>query len=217
MKITAPAHIATVRPIVPDATTVISSLGKRPRKSHIWARDADDFYIEPEWIDTRLFEEEDFDRNRILLDPCCGTGRIALAAMAAGYEVEACDIVDRGFPPTRIEDFLERKSPTWSIVGNPPFGLVEAFALHALSDLHAVKIALVFPTARLNAAHRWLRGLPLRRIRLLTPRPSMPPGYVIARGEKPGGGKTDFAWLVFERGYVRNAEITWLHRDGAAP
>ena len=45
--------------------------------------------------------------------------------------------------------------------------------------------------------------------------PTMP--AIVARGEKPGGGKTDFAWLVFERGYVRNAEITWLHRDGAAP
>ena len=164
MKIKAPAHIATVRPFVPDTTTVISSHGKRRRKSHIWARAADDFYIEPEWIDTRLFEEEDFDRNRILLDPCCGTGRIAIAAMAAGYEVEACDIVDRGFPATKVEDFLKRKSPTPQIVGNPPFRLVKPFARHALSDLHAIKIALVFPTARLNAAHRWLKDLPLRRI-----------------------------------------------------
>ena len=56
--------------------------------------------------------------------------------------------------------------------------------------------------------------LPLRRIWLLTPRPSIPPGYVIARGEKPGGGKTDFTWLIFERGYTGKAEVDWLHRDG---
>ena len=42
----------------------------------------------------------------------------------------------------------------------------------------------------------------------------MPPGYVIARREKPGGGKTDFTWLIFERGYTGKAEIDWLHRDG---
>jgi hypothetical protein len=41
----------------------------------------------------------------------------------------------------------------------------------------------------------------------------MPPGFVIARGEKPGGGKVDFAWLIFERGYNGVPELVWLHRD----
>ena len=106
----------------------------------------------------------------------------------------------------------ERSVAPPTVVGNPPFNAVEAFARHAL-ELGARKVALLFPVARLNAA-RWLKELPLRRIWLLTPRPSMPPGYVIARGEKPGGGKTDFAWLIFERGYTSKAEIRWLRRDG---
>jgi hypothetical protein len=42
----------------------------------------------------------------------------------------------------------------------------------------------------------------------------MPPGDVIARGEKPGGGKTDFAWLIFERGYTGKPETDCLPRDG---
>jgi hypothetical protein len=197
---------------VPDKPAVI---GKRLRRSHIWSRDADDFYVEPQWVNERLFAAEDFGRDRILLDPCCGTGRIATAARAFGYKVKACDIVDRGFSSTRVEDFLERRSlAAGSVVGNPPFNLVQMFARHALLDLHAAKVALVFPVARLNAAHRWLKDLPLRRVWLLTPRPSMPPGHVIARGEKPGGGKVDFAWLVFEHGYAGSAELAWLHRDG---
>ena len=44
-------------------------------------------------------------------------------------------------------------------------------------------------------------GLPLARIYLLTPRPSMPAAAVIARGELPGGGRMDFAWLVFNHGH----------------
>jgi hypothetical protein len=71
----------------------------------------------------------------------------------------------------------------------------------------------VFPTARLNAAH-WLKGTPLRRVWMMTPRPSMPPGHVIARGEKPGGGKMDYCWLVWEQGHEGAAEIQWLRRDG---
>ena len=45
----------------------------------------------------------------------------------------------------------------------------------------------------------------------------MPPGYVIARGERATGGKVDYAWLILERGYVGGPGIAWLHRDGAAP
>jgi hypothetical protein len=109
-----------------------------------------------------------------------------------------------------VQDFLDRKSVPPTVVGNPPFN--GGLCRHTL-ELDARKAALLFPVARLNAA-RWLNELPLRRIWLLTPRPSMPPGYVIARGEKPGGGKTDFAWLIFERGYTGKAEVDWLHRDG---
>jgi hypothetical protein len=36
--------------------------------------------------------------------------------------------------------------------------------------------------------------MPFRQPWPLTPRPSVPPGGVILRGERPGGGKTDFAW-----------------------
>ena len=59
----------------------------------------------------------------------------------------------------------------------------------------------------------WLEPLPLAKIYLLTPRPSMPPGEVIARGERPGGGRMDFAWLVFNHGHSGPPELRWLHRD----
>ncbi len=68
------------------------------------------------------------------------------------------------------------------------------------------------PVGRLNAAH-WLKGTPLARVWLMTPRPSMPPGHVITRGEKPGGGKVDFCWLVWTRGRTAPAEMRWLRRD----
>jgi hypothetical protein len=74
------------------------------------------------------------------------------------------------------------------------------------------KVAIVFPVARLNAAH-WIKGTPLRRVWLMTPRPSMPPGHVIAAGHKPGGGKVDFCWLVWEHGCTGAPELHWLRRD----
>jgi hypothetical protein len=41
----------------------------------------------------------------------------------------------------------------------------------------------------------------------------MPPGDYILAGKKPGGGKVDFCWLIFEQGYRGKAETDWLHRD----
>ena len=109
-------------------------------------------------------------------------------------------------------DFFGSIEPRDNIVCNPPFNCAGRFVLHALT-LTVRKIAIIFPIARLNAAH-WTAETPLRRVWLLSPRPSMPPGHVIAAGRKPGGGKVDFCWLVFERGWRSAAELRWLHRDG---
>jgi hypothetical protein len=64
----------------------------------------------------------------------------------------------------------------------------------------------------LNAAH-WLQETSLSRIWLLSPRPSMPPGSYILAGGKPGGGRADFCWLIFERGYAGPPTMAWLYRD----
>lgn len=182
--------------------------------AHIWEREANDHYVEPEWVSRRLFDDEPFEGA--VWDPACGFGRICESARLAGHPIVYSDICDRGYDPHNLKvicDFLE----TWgkraqNIVTNPPFDIADKFALHALKlALH--KVAIVFPTARLNAAH-WIRGTPLRRVWMLTPRPSMPPGHVIARGEKPGGGKMDYCWLVWEQGYTGEPEMGWLRRDG---
>jgi len=165
-------------------------------------------YVEPEWVSKRLFEEEKFQGQ--IYDPCCGFGRIVKAALAAGYTAYGSDLVDRGWDSTP-QDFTKHLSPHDNIVTNPPFDQMAQMVFCAVARAR-YKAALVMPTARLNAA-RWLVETPLRRVWLLTPRPSMPPGHVIESGGKVGGGKSDFCWLVFEHGYEGVPEMKWLHRD----
>jgi hypothetical protein len=257
--------------------TSLDPPSKRPRRSHIFDRDRDDFYSEPEWCSARLFAVEPFDG--LIWDPAAGLGTIPRAARAAGLSSFASDIADHGCGERH--DFLTAAAPTtapFNVVCNPPFKLARQFVEYALA-LGALKTMIIFPTARLNAA-RWLEPqtveglalnlayttvvnawlakypkgqlknftnrnemaralfqrdaaeylalaesqlpaerekalpLPLAKIYLLTPRPSMPPGDMIARGEKPGGGKTDFCWLVFDRTYIGPPTLRWLHRDG---
>jgi hypothetical protein len=187
-------------------------------RSHIWQREEHEHYVEPSWCSARLFEEENF--IGLIWDPCAGFGTIPEAAMAKGHLVYASDLVDRGYSGlNRQLDFLQWgdsgpwKGP-WNIVCNPPFNIFREFAERALALIETQKVAMIMPVPRLNAA-RWLEDTPLKTIWLMTPRPSMPPGHVIASGEKPGGGKTDYCWLVWERDYSGDPSIKWLRRDTA--
>ena len=59
---------------------------------------------------------------------------------------------------------------------------------------------------------RWIEHTPLRRVWFISPRPSMPPGHIIAAGAKPGNGTTDYAWFVWQQDYDGPAEVRWLRR-----
>jgi hypothetical protein len=95
--------------------------------------------------------------------------------------------------------FLKCGDTLDNVVSNPPFDIFRPFAERALK-LARFKVAMIWLVRTLPAA-RWLQDTPLARILLLTPRPSMPPGHVIARGEKPGGGKQDFCWLIWDHAH----------------
>jgi hypothetical protein len=189
----------------------MTAAGRIRKHSHIWERDDADWYVEPTWCSRRLFEVEQFEGN--ILDPACGMGRIVDAAQGAGLDAIGSDLAQRGTETIATHAFLalDYSFTAANIVSNPPFGLFEDFARKALT-IATNKVALIWLVRRLNAA-RWIAETPLARIYLLTTRPSMPPGDLILRGEKPGGGKQDFCWLVWERDYMGNPVVGWLHRD----
>jgi hypothetical protein len=186
------------------------------RDAHIFEKAKDGFYVEPSWCSARLFEVEKFADT--IYDPACGWGTILRSAQAAGYHnVTGGDVVDRrqyrfSF---RRTDFLNGVDESWrsgvSVISNPPFDHVEEFCRKACRI--ANKVAMIMLTRRLNAAH-WLGDLPLQKIYLMSPRPSMPPGAWIAAGNKPGGGTQDFCWLVFNRRHKGEPQLKWLYRDG---
>jgi hypothetical protein len=121
--------------------------------------------------------------------------------------------VDRGYPGCGVEDFLKSNVRRDNIVCNPLFDradIMKPFIEHAL-NVTTRKVAMIFPVARMNAA-RWMHQTPLRAMWLLTPRPSMPPASYLAAGNRPGGGRVDFCWLVWEHGYPFSPKLRWLDR-----
>jgi hypothetical protein len=199
------------------------------RDSHIFPRDDHDHYVEPEWVSERLFEEEEFDGP--ILDPACGWGRILRSADKCGFKIMGSDVVDRkpDIPEFRHLDFVatqEQAIYRWwaqagSIVCNPPFELIKEFTHRACVIMrgdqslksNVTKVAMICLVRRLPAAS-WLKELPLCKVLMMTPRPSMPTAAHILVGGKVGGGQQDFAWLIFKRGYRGHASIGWLRREG---
>lgn len=184
----------------------------KSRNSFVWDRHTNDWYIEPAWTATRLFEALFFDKQGTIHDPAAGVGTIVKAARAHGLKATGADIVDRG-AGFQVQDFMACSIEMHdNIVTNPPYGLLREFTERALR-LARNKVCILCPVARLNAA-RWLQlSGSLFQILLLTPRPSMPPGEVVLNGGKVGGGKADYCWLEFVKGYQGEPYLNWLHRD----
>lgn len=189
----------------------------RKRESHLWERDAHDWYMEPEWVSTRLFEAERFEGR--VWDPACGVGRIVQSARNAGHQALGSDAIARSaMLGCTVSDFLicDEQAAEPNIVSNPPFGIAEKFVAHAL-NLAERKVAMLLPAnwVQGDKRSRWLATTPLRRVLFITPRPSMPPGSAVAAGQKPGNGTTDYCWMIWLRGFDGAPELGWLRRDAA--
>lgn len=182
---------------------------KKRERSHVWKKEKNGHYVEQEWCSVRFFQDHKIRGS--VLDPFCGFGRIVIAARAAGLRASGSDIVHRGFTGTKKQNFFDRTAKIDNIVSNPDFKVFKQAALHALK-LARRQVAMIMPVRKLAAA-RWLKDTPLKRIEFLSPRPSMPPGYVIKRGGKVGGGKQDFCFLIWDKNYRGPSPLNWLERD----
>ncbi len=178
------------------------------RRAHIWERETNDWYVEPEWCSIRLFEEEQF--GSIVWDPACGSGRIVRAAMRRGYSAVGSDRVIRWDGAVQ-SDFFEG-----CLFGasNPPYGIADEFVQKGCKISRKACFLLPLAWVAGNTRSKWLSKIGLRTVWILCPRPSMPPGEMALSGGPVGGGTKDFAWYVFTPGYIGAPEIKWLRRDG---
>ncbi len=194
---------------------MLATAPKRPINAHLWERHPDDWYVEEEWVDHRLFEYEPFEGS--ICDPACGLGRIVEAARCARFtHAWGQDKVDRSAYCERTADFLSddfRDRTPENVVSNPPFKLSREFVVRA-RQIAARKVVMLLPLGWISGdkRSRWLEETRPRRVLILTPRPSTPPGPALLTGLLPRRGKTDFAWYIWERGYNGEPEFAWLRR-----
>ena len=108
----------------------------------------EDLYETPIEAMRTLLALESFGLN--VVEPSVGRGAILRPLEDAGYEVTISDLVDRGITTQHGEcqgvgDFLlsVAEGGGWDIVTNPPYGVANAYAAHALREHKPRKMALL--------------------------------------------------------------------------
>lgn len=213
-----------------SAPTFGSTTAPRIKSTHSFARESDNWYVEPADCTAALCRAEAFSGRTV--DPCAGMGRTIEGARQAGVHIEGYDLRHRGNRTVAASrDFfsphqLPRMWPCENIVSNPPYGareyvpvgerkrLEEHFIELALERAQR-KVAVFLHSTWMNGEKRqkWLSSLPLHRVYLVSPRPSCLPGHLIQAGEKACGGTKDYAWFVFLNGFEGDAIIRFLRRS----
>src|SRR5438445_6158937 len=143
--------------------------------THQYERNVADFYIDPPECSEELFRKIKFDGH--IYDPACGNGTIVKSAIKCGYDAVGSDIIDRGYVYHKLVNYLEDQHEYFNIVTNPPYNLVEEFALHSL-QFTINKTALLVRLAFLEGQGRFKRLFskhPPLLILVFSKRPSMPP------------------------------------------
>lgn len=187
----------------------------RAKQAHLWVRDEHDWYVEPYECSLALFDHVTFSGS--IWDPACGIGRIVKSALLSGLDCFGSDIIARSSTCSIECDFFDSRKilPYENIISNPPFGRAEEFVLRSLSLVpvggHVAMILPLVWMAGFSSKRDWLPRSPLQTVLPISPRPSMPPGAVIAAGEKPGNGTKDFAWFVWKKGTSDTPRIDFLH------
>ena len=167
-------------------------------------RVANDWYVEPRWAIDALLDAEPV--SGLSWDPSCGGGNIPEAMKARGLECVASDIAPRGYGD--VFDFLTSGERADNIITNPPYGVIEQYAQHALAAT-THKVALLARLAFLEGRKRqaFFRSTPLARVWVSSRRMSMPPG---GSGIEAKGGAIAYAWFVWEHGYTGKPVLGWI-------
>jgi hypothetical protein len=200
----------------------------RNHKVGDYARAAQDWYVEPRWCVEALADALPLVEGSYVWDPCCGGGTIpAVFAERIGQNrVIATDIVDRGYQRFAQKwDVLQSGAPFAVKAGmrinailNPPFKQAEAIVRKLLPLVdYRVAILQQLPFLASRGRAKLFAEFPPSDILILSQRPSMPPGHLVAEmGERAfKGGTTDFCWIVWTRPHDRETRVRWLEPRAA--
>lgn len=174
-----------------------------------------DFYATPpEAVRSLLAIESKWIPEGTIWEPACGDGAIVNILRAAGREVVATDIVDRGCPDSMSGmDFVRDgrypgRDVTKAIITNPPFKLARDFVTRALGECDYV--AMLLRLAFLEGVGRqfWFEHGSLARVHVSSRR--LPMMHRDGWTGPKAGSAVCHAWFVWDNRHEGRPSVQWF-------
>ena len=191
-------------------------------------RQEGDFYPTPAWVTECLLSSVTL--RGPIWEPCCGDGALAKVLSAAGHEVVATDLTERGFGRGGVDLLQTSEMPDGcrALVTNPPYGdggtrsrTGKASSLMLAFTEHAIRLARQSQgQLALLVRFQWIAG---RRVASLLTEASMQSVIVLTRriqwfdhGSATKTAQHHHAWIFFDFALppARRPELIFAHRPG---
>lgn len=174
-------------------------------------RATNDYYAtSPRAIDALV---DVYDLPKKIWECACGEGHLARRLVELGYEVEATDLIDRGYGKGGIDFLCELDNHGCDcILTNPPYKYATEFILHAMKLLPWGVCAMFLKTLFLEGKRRReeiYNIMPPRYVFQFSERIVCAPNGEFEKMEK-GGSAVSYAWFVWEKGYKGDTIIRWI-------
>lgn len=200
-----------------------------------------DFYATPPSAVERLLEklkEFNIELPKKVLEPAVGMGHIASVLKKHGHEVFAADVVDRKWPGTKLQNFLDSESCEGDcIVTNPPYKYGAQFVIKAMDLLKedqycCMLLKIQFMEGKERAEILYKAGLRPEYIFVFPDRIncakqgnfkgdntvfeeatkdwSQEELDAVGEAESDSGGQIAYMWAIWHKGYKGLTKTDWL-------
>lgn len=172
-------------------------------------RSKNDFYQTPFSITRHLLNNETFNYNLKILEPCCGNNAIVNILkekwsdnLITYYDIE--------------KDFFTETDKYSYIILNPPYRLAFDFILKC-KEVCNKKFAMLLPLNYLHGKKRYDNiycdsNYPLKKVYIFTRYPLLTSDDVREDGYY-NTGMMVYAWYIFEKDYIGKTEIDWIDNN----
>lgn len=185
-------------------------MGKNFSGNNLGQRHASDFYETPISMTEQLFENESFNPQGCVLEPCCGNGAISgVLRKRFNGGVVAYDL-------NSGNDFFNETGRYHYIITNPPFSKSLAWIEHC-KKIAMLKFALLLPLSYLHGQERHDKSIftdskyPLKSVNVFTRYPML--GEPLREDGKYHTGMMAYAWYVWENHCSYAPKIDWINNQ----
>lgn len=191
-----------------NSISVYSTLGANNHSNN--ERENNDYYATDPKAVKLLLEKESFSNN--ILECCVGGGHIAEVLKDNGYNVMAMDIIDRGYPYTIVQDFLEYNEIfNGDIITNPPYKISLPIIKHALDIVsvgHKVAMFLKIQFLEGKSRREFFKENPPKVVYVSSSRLNC---YMNGDFTNNPSSAVCYCWYIWEKGYKGEPIIRWIN------